>query len=316
MHHRQRAVGGELDREIAIAYRIQGVLADTVEPQQPRGHGPVDGVRRPRERRCTERHAIDPATTLGEALGVALQHLEPREHVVAEGSRLRGLKMRETGKHRLGFALRDFQDGSLQRADRRSDVVERLAHEQPHIGSDLIVARPSGVQALAGIADSLGEYRFDVHVHVFERGTPLEVAGLDVGEDPLEPDDDGVAILRGQHPDLGEHCRVRDRAPDVVLRKPAIEAHRFGEPLDQRVCRLGESACPKFGGGRLVAHGVFSGNRNSGTGGKALLPTAVESRTRDEPPSRHSPLSLLKTVSPNPARSRATGDPPTAPAAR
>ena len=200
--------------------------------------------------------------------GVAREHLEPREHVVAEGDRLRGLEVGEAGEHGVGLALGDGEDHVLQRTDRLRDVVERLAQAEPHRGGDLVVARSPGVQALAGVADPLGEHRLDVHVHVLERRSPLEATRLDVGEDVLEPGDDGVAIRFAQHPDLGEHGRVGDGAPDVVAGKPAIEAHRLGEPLDQCVGRLGEPARPELGGWVSVAHWKVSesGDRGSGIG--------------------------------------------------
>ena len=120
-------------------------------------------------------------------------------------------------------------------------------------------------------ADPVREHRFDVHVHVLERRSPLEATRLDVGEDVLEPGDDGVAIRFAQHPDLGEHGRVGDGAPDVVAGKPAIEAHRLGEPLDQRVGRLGEPAPPELGGWVFIAHwkASESGDRGPGNGVRA-----------------------------------------------
>ena len=39
------------------------------------------------------------------------------------------------------------------------------------------------MQLLAGIADALGEARFDVHVHVLMGDRPFEFAALDLGAD-------------------------------------------------------------------------------------------------------------------------------------
>ena len=43
-----------------------------------------------------------------------------------EGDRLRDLKMRETGHHRLGVLLRNVEQRALQRANERPDVVDLL----------------------------------------------------------------------------------------------------------------------------------------------------------------------------------------------
>ena len=46
----------------------------------------------------------------------------------------------------------------------------RLAHEQPQIGRDLLVAAAPGVQLEAGFADRLGQLLLDEMMHVFGIG--------------------------------------------------------------------------------------------------------------------------------------------------
>ncbi len=46
------------------------------------------------------------------------------------------------------------------------------------------------------------------------------------------------AFVSRQQTGFGQHLGVGDRSGDVVRVKPAIEAHAFGELLDQRVGRL------------------------------------------------------------------------------
>ena len=102
-------------------------------------------------------------------------------------------------------------------------------------------------------------------------------ARLDVGEDAFEPGDDGVPIRLAQHPHLGEHRRVGDRAPDVVPREPPVEAHRLGEPLHQRVRRLGKPARPELGGRVVIAHWNVSGTDARGPGNivRTCSPSAI-----------------------------------------
>ena len=63
------------------------------------------------------------------------------------------------------------------------EAVDRLAHPEPEVGRDLVVARARRVQAPGRLADQLPEPRLDVHVDVFERGLKLEVAALDFSRD-------------------------------------------------------------------------------------------------------------------------------------
>ena len=58
--------------------------------------------------------------------------------------------------------------------------VDRVAHPEPEIGRDLIVARARGMQPPRRRPDQLGEPALDVHVNVFERALEVEFAGFDL----------------------------------------------------------------------------------------------------------------------------------------
>ena len=59
-------------------------------------------------------------------------------------------------------------------------LVDRVAHPEPEIGRDLVVARARGVQPPGGRPDQLGEPALDIHVDVLERALEGELAGLDL----------------------------------------------------------------------------------------------------------------------------------------
>ena len=63
------------------------------------------GIARAGERRGAERQAVHAPAAVGEALGVAREHLEVGEQVVAEGHRLRDLQVREARHHGVGVRL-------------------------------------------------------------------------------------------------------------------------------------------------------------------------------------------------------------------
>ena len=71
-------------------------------------------------------------------------------------------------------------------------ALQLVAQVEAHVEGHLVVAGAGGVQLAADRADALDEPRLDVHVDVFEADLELEVAGLDVGEDRLQPGDDLV----------------------------------------------------------------------------------------------------------------------------
>ena len=128
------------------------------------------------------------------------------------------------------------------------DRVDRRAQVQAHVGRDLVVARTAGVQALAGVADQLGQPLLDVEVHVLEVDRPGERAGADLGEDLRHAALDVGEVLGGQHADRVQHARVRERAVDVELGQSLVEVDRCGVALDELVDRLAEAAGPGFAG--------------------------------------------------------------------
>ena len=111
----RRGDGGaraELDGEVAIAHRIEGVRGDAVEAERVCGIGAVYGKRRPRQRRRAERRDIHARATLAEPLAVAVGHFEPGQQMVAECHRLGCLQVREAG-HRVGaVAFRQRNDAA------------------------------------------------------------------------------------------------------------------------------------------------------------------------------------------------------------
>jgi hypothetical protein len=95
--------------------------------------------------------------------------------VVAEGDRLRHLHVGEARQDGVGVLLGQVQQGQAQLAQQADDVVHGAAHVEADVGGHLVVARTAGVQALAGVADQLGQALFDVQVDVFQVQQPFEL---------------------------------------------------------------------------------------------------------------------------------------------
>ncbi len=97
------------------------------------------------------------------------------------------------------------------------------------------------MQLLAHIPDTVRQACFNVHVHVFERGGPGEVATLDIHEDVLQAAHNGGALLVGQDAHVRQHARMGDGAGDVMLVQSPIEIHRGGVLLGEAVRGLFEA---------------------------------------------------------------------------
>jgi hypothetical protein len=114
--------------------------------------------------------------------------------------------------------------------------------------------RERPVQLLAGNADTVGQASLDVHVHIFQLHSPLELAGLDFTANLCKAFDDLVAFDVAEHADLREHGGVGDRSLDVVLVEALVEVHRGGEACDEGVDRFAEPSAPGLIGSLVLAH--------------------------------------------------------------
>ena len=77
--------------------------------------------------------------------------------MVAESHGLCRLQMGETGHRRVRMRFREPDQGPLQRHELFVEAVDRIAHPEPQVGRDLIVAAACGVEAARGIADQLAQ---------------------------------------------------------------------------------------------------------------------------------------------------------------
>ncbi len=241
------AAAGELDGEVAVAHGVQAVLADAVHAQRPRDQLAVQRVAGAGQRGGAQRQPVDALAHVGHALGVAAEHLHIGQHVVAEAHRLRHLQVGEAGQDDLDVLLGDVEQRLLQVDQQAADQVDLAAQPQAHVGGDLVVAAAAGVQALARVADQLGQARLDVQVHVFQIELPVELAGLDFLADLRHALLDGGQVGAPMMPWRGQHAGMGQRALDVGLPQALVEKHAGGVALDQLAHGLREQGGPGFG---------------------------------------------------------------------
>ena len=177
MHRRDRAGRQRLQHEIAVGDGVERIRHRPRKAERLRRHGAVDRKRRAGERAGAERAFIEPLARIGEAAAVARRHLDIGEQMMAERHRLRRLQMGEARHHGGGVLERLFGQRALIAGKRRIDAVDRVAHPEPEIGRDLIVARARGVQPPGRRPDQVGEPALDIHMDVFERPLEGEFAG-------------------------------------------------------------------------------------------------------------------------------------------
>ena len=122
---------------------------------------------------------------------------------MAEGDGLRRLQMGEARHDGRGIFVGAIDQRGLQVGEHRLQAIDRVAHPQPDIERDLVVARARRVQAPAGRADQVGQPALDVEMDVLELGGELEAAGFDLLTHLGQPALDGAAVL-GREDALGD----------------------------------------------------------------------------------------------------------------
>ena len=140
MHHGDRRESGVLEREVAVAHRIQAVLAHRFEAQLPRHRIAVQRVARAGQCGRSQRQAVEPPSQVGQALGVACEHLHVGQQVVREAHRLRHLQVGVAGHHRLGVPLGHTQQRALHVGQQHGLGIDLAAQPQAHVGGHLVVA--------------------------------------------------------------------------------------------------------------------------------------------------------------------------------
>ena len=244
-----RRRGERFQHEIAVGHRIERVRGRPVEAERLGGHGAVERKRGAGQRRGAQRAFIAAPAGVGEAAAVAGGHFHIGEQVMAEGHGLGGLQVGEARHHRSGMGQRLLGKRALVGGQARIEPVDGVAHPQPEVGRDLVVARARGVQPPGRRPDQLGEPRLDVHMDVFQRPLELEPAALHLRQDRVQAGNDRLGVGRRNNALMSQHLGVGPACRDVLAKQLAVDVDRGIYVRHDGVGLRAEPAAP-----HLVAH--------------------------------------------------------------
>ena len=245
MHGHDRAGVLEVEQEVSVRDRVEGVLDHAGKAEVARGHLAVERIARAGERRSAERVGVGGVEGGGKACEVALEHPGVGQQVVRKEHRLRVLQVRHAGKHgRAGCP------GGVEKRATQAQVLlhkvlgERLGAEA-RVGGHLVVAAAPGVQARSRVADAARELGLDGHVDVFVVDVEGKVARIDVGLDAQKSLANGVGVLLADDALCREHRRVRDAPRDVLAVQRLVHRQRRAELLRELVDALLKPSTPQ-----------------------------------------------------------------------
>jgi hypothetical protein len=258
VHHCQRRRRQERRDEIAIAGDVDAVVGDAAEAEPAGEPGGVHVVAGAGDGAGTERHGVGLVGDAREALDVAAQRRRVGQPHVRRQHGLRPAHVRVRRHHRVAGELRLRHAGLDHRRQRPPHLGDAPLEIETHVHRHLLVARPPGVQPLAGVADAGDELAFHERVHVLVAGA-IEEAGIggDGAADVVEAGDERRDVALGQHPGPAERLGPGLAAGDVLVHQAPIDGERLAELEDRGVGRLGESSGPE----RVRRHGRQYGPR-------------------------------------------------------
>ena len=95
-----------------------------------------------------------------------------------------------------------------------------------HVQSHLIVAAAASVQALAGLADAVGQKSFHKHVHILRAHVDGQRTGVVVVQNPPQPFHDALSVLARDDALLAQHGGMGDGAGHVAFQQALVKGNR------------------------------------------------------------------------------------------
>ena len=233
MDHRQGAGIEERRREIAIRRSVHAVVDDPREAQFPGERVDVDRVRGAGNRAAAERQRVGFVARAGEPREIAAQRRRVREKKMRDEHGLRRAEMGERRHQRVagggrlrGQPLDDRGHRALQQRDAPPQV-------EPQIERHLLVARSSGVQPSAGVAEPFDELPLDETMHVLVAAVDERRVRAPELEDPGQRRFNLLRFVCGEHARGFQRAAPREAAGHIVFEETAIETEG-GAELERR----------------------------------------------------------------------------------
>ena len=180
-------------------------------------------------------HAL---AAIQQAISVALEHLEPGHKVVTKGDGLSGLQVSEPRHDGVCVGVSEIGQSTQEFTLLCDQVVYGRSQIKPNVCGDLIIARASGMEFFAGIADQFDEPMLNIHMHVFELDSPLHLAVFNFPKDRVEPADDLFLFGQREYANGFEHGGMGNRASNILPVEASVKVDGGGKYLYKFVRRL------------------------------------------------------------------------------
>ena len=157
---------------------------------------------------------------------------------------LRMLQVRHAGQDHAPVRPGRRDQHAAQAQVRLHQLLAKRLGRQARIGRDLVVARATGMQALARLADPPRELGLDRHMDVLVLDIERELARIDQPLDLVQAPVDRAEVVTGDDALRGKHAGVGARPRDILPIQVLVNGQRCPERLRRGVHAALEPSAP------------------------------------------------------------------------
>ena len=167
MHHQDGERRTKLHTVIPVGYPVQGIIRHSGKSKLLPDKITVNRISCGRQCTRAKRHVVHSLKAVVKPDDIAFHHIGVSHHIVAEGHRLRPLKMGIARHHRIKIFLRTVAELLHEADDQFLYLADFLFHIKAHIKSDLIIPGPCGMETLSRIPNPFRQNLFHGHMDIF-----------------------------------------------------------------------------------------------------------------------------------------------------
>ena len=215
----------EVEEEVAVGGGVERVGRWPVEAEFVCSDGAVEREGGAGDGSGAEGAEVHAGAGVGEAAEVALKHADVREQPVRDEDGLGALQVGVSGHDGRAGLLGEFDEGLGPGGEADSGGADRVAHEEAHVGGDLLVAASAGVELEGEGTDDFRELQLNIVMDVFGVwGFSCERRRkLGFGEDLVEAGEHGGEFGVGEDAGGGDGFRVSLRGGDLLWEQAPVE---------------------------------------------------------------------------------------------
>ena len=231
MHRHDGAGVMQIEQEITVGNRIERVGNHACKTKFCSRHLTIERIARTGKRGSTQRAVVSGIKGGLQAYKVTRKHPGIRQQMMREQHGLSVLHMRIARQNHLVVLLGRIHQYMAQLKIGLHELLGQCLDAQARVGRHLVVARTSGMQALASLADATRQLALDRHMDILVVDIEAEVAGIDIPLDSGQALGNRLLVLDADDAPGGQHLGMRLRAGDILLIEMFVDRQRRAKLL-------------------------------------------------------------------------------------